>query len=218
MARTRTGGNFRNGRPACATSLSQSSTSRVRSSTTRSKSGNVGFNTRRTSLLVPSGQSSMSQKSAAGAAGLHDPAHRTDNLRSGFDRHLAGPNQPGQPLGNYLNLADPSKDVDVHGHQCEQLARSKCFQASPEMTCSTCHDVHKPEPDPAALSPRCLACHKVEMTETHSQVGAALTNNCVDCHMPVLASKVVSLDIDGKQIPAKFRTHWIRIYSEEERK
>jgi cytochrome c553 len=125
---------------------------------------------------------------------------------------------PGQPLGNYIHLADSSKDVDVHGHQGELLARSKCFQASPDMTCSTCHDIHKPEPDLAALSQRCLGCHKVEMTETHSKVGGALISNCVDCHMPVLASKVVSLDIDGKQIPARFRTHWIRIYSEEERK
>jgi hypothetical protein len=108
--------------------------------------------------------------------------------------------------------------VDVHAHQGDLLARSKCFQASPDMTCSTCHDIHKPEPDLAAISQRCLGCHKVEMTDTHSKVGGALTGNCVDCHMPVLASKVVSLDIDGKQIPARFRTHWIRIYSEEEKK
>jgi hypothetical protein len=125
---------------------------------------------------------------------------------------------PGQPLGNYIDLADSSKNADVHAHQGDLLARSKCFQASPDMTCSTCHDIHKPEPDLAALSQRCLGCHKVEMTEAHSKVGGALTGNCVDCHMPVLASKVVSLDIDGKQIPARFRTHWIRIYSEEEKK
>lgn len=124
---------------------------------------------------------------------------------------------PGQPLGDYINLADSSNDVDVHGHQGQLLAKSKCFQASPDMTCSTCHDIHKPEPDLAALSKRCLGCHTVEMRETHSKVGGVLTSNCVDCHMPVLASKVVSLDIDGKQIPARFRTHWIRIYSEEER-
>jgi predicted CXXCH cytochrome family protein len=126
---------------------------------------------------------------------------------------------PGQPLANYINLAVSSKEVvDVHGHQVELLARSKCFQASPDMTCSTCHDIHKSESNLAVLSQRCLGCHKVEMTETHSKVGSGLTSNCVDCHMPVLASKMVSLDIDGKQIPARFRTHWIRIYSEEERK
>ena len=126
---------------------------------------------------------------------------------------------PGQPLANYINLAVSSKEVvDVHGHQVELLARSKCFQASPDMTCSTCHDIHKSESNLAVLSQRCLGCHKVEMTDTHSKVGSGLTSNCVDCHMPVLASKMVSLDIDGKQIPARFRTHWIRIYSEEERK
>ena len=125
---------------------------------------------------------------------------------------------PGQPLANYLDLADSSKDADVHGHQGVLLAKSKCFQASPDMTCSTCHDIHKPEPDLPSLSQRCLGCHKLEMTETHGKVGGARLNICVDCHMPVLASKVVSLDVDGKQIPARFRTHWIRIYSEEDRK
>lgn len=125
---------------------------------------------------------------------------------------------PGQPLGNYINLADSNKEADVHAHQGDLLAKSKCFQASPDMTCSTCHDIHKPEPDLSAISRRCLGCHKVEMTETHSKVGDPLTSNCVDCHMPVLASKVVSLDIDRRQIPARFRTHWIRIYTDEERK
>ena len=125
---------------------------------------------------------------------------------------------PGQPLGNYIDLSDSSKDVDVHGQQGKLLMRSKCFQASLDMTCSTCHDIHKPEPDLSALSQRCLGCHRVEMTATHSKVGSALASNCVDCHMPMLPSKVVSLDIDGKQIPARFRTHWIRIYSEEERR
>jgi hypothetical protein len=125
---------------------------------------------------------------------------------------------PGQPLGNYINLADSSKEVDVHGHQGMLLAKSKCFQASPDMTCSTCHDIHKPEPDLAALSQRCLGCHKVVMTQTHSKMGSALISNCVDCHMPVLASKMISLDIEGQHIPARLRTHWIRIYTEEERK
>jgi hypothetical protein len=125
---------------------------------------------------------------------------------------------PGQPLENYINLADSSKNADVHAHQGDLLARSRCFQASPDMTCSTCHDIHKPEPNLSAISQRCLSCHKVEMTETHSKVGSSLTSNCVDCHMPILASKVVSLDIEGKQIPARFRTYWIRIYTSEERK
>ena len=125
---------------------------------------------------------------------------------------------PGQPLGSYINLADSGSEVDVHGRQGKLLARSKCFQQSPDMTCSTCHDIHKPELDLAAISQRCLGCHNVAMTGSHSKVGNLLTSNCVDCHMPVLASKVVWLDIDGKHIPAKFRTHWIRVYSEDERK
>lgn len=124
---------------------------------------------------------------------------------------------PGQPLANYINLTDLSKEVDVHGRQGKLLAKSRCFQMSAEMTCSTCHDIHKPEPTLTEISQRCLGCHKPEMTATHSKVGSALTSNCVDCHMPVLASKAVWLDIDGKHVAAKFRTHWIRVYSEEER-
>ena len=108
--------------------------------------------------------------------------------------------------------------MEVHGLQVKMLARSKCVQASPDMTCSTCHDIHKPEPDLAAISQRCLGCHNLVMTDTHSKAGSALTSNCVDCHMPVLASKVVSLNIDGKHVPARLRTHWIRIYTEDERK
>jgi hypothetical protein len=126
---------------------------------------------------------------------------------------------PGQPLGNYINLAasGPAADVDVHGQQGKLLAKSRCFQASADMTCSSCHDIHKPEPDLAALSQRCLSCHKVEPSATHAALGNSIVNNCVDCHMPILDSKVVSLDIDGKQVPARFRTHWIRIYFEAER-
>lgn len=125
---------------------------------------------------------------------------------------------PGQPLGNYINLTDSNQAVDVHGRQGTLLARSKCFQASSDMTCSTCHDIHKPEPSLAEISQRCLGCHKSDMTETHSKVGSVITSNCVDCHMPVLASKVVWLDIDGKHVPARFRTHWIKVYTEDERK
>jgi hypothetical protein len=126
---------------------------------------------------------------------------------------------PGQTLENYIDLGpvDSAADVDVHGKQGKLLMKSKCFQASPEMTCSTCHDVHKPERDLAALSQHCLSCHKPEMSAAHVKVGSALTKNCIDCHMPTLESKVVSLVVNGKTIRPRFRTHWIKIYSDSER-
>ncbi|HMI51940.1 MAG TPA: multiheme c-type cytochrome [Candidatus Saccharimonadales bacterium] len=126
---------------------------------------------------------------------------------------------PGQPLEKYIDLgaADPAADVDVHGKQGKLLAKSKCFQSSTDMTCSTCHNVHKPEPDLAAMSQHCLSCHQTKATPTHLAAGNSITSNCIDCHMPTLESKVVNLDVDGKKVKQRFRTHWIRIYTESER-
>jgi hypothetical protein len=78
--------------------------------------------------------------------------------------------------------------------------------------------VHQKEPSLEAMSQHCLGCHKVEPTETHAKLGEAVTKNCVDCHMPTLESKVVYIDVDGKRVRPRFRTHWIKVYSEEERK
>ena len=127
---------------------------------------------------------------------------------------------PGQPLEKYVDLGatESAADVDVHGKQGKLLIKSKCFQASPDLTCSTCHNVHKPEPDLAAMSQHCLSCHKVESTPAHLKVGNSISSNCVDCHMPTLESNAVDLDVDGKKVKPRFRTHWIKIYSEAERK
>jgi mono/diheme cytochrome c family protein len=68
------------------------------------------------------------------------------------------------------------------------------------------------------MSQHCLSCHQVETTSpTHAKVAAQITTNCIDCHMPKLPSQVVSLTIDGKTIRPRFRTHWIKIYSEQDR-
>lgn len=127
---------------------------------------------------------------------------------------------PGQPLERYIDLGpiDSAKDVDVHGKQGKLLMKSQCYQMSSNLTCSTCHDVHKEQRDPAAMSQHCLSCHNLETTSpTHAKVASTITQNCIDCHMPRLESKVVYLDIDGQRIRPRFRTHWIKIYSDAER-
>ena len=60
---------------------------------------------------------------------------------------------PGQPLSNYIDLGpvDQANEVDVHGKQGKLMMKSRCYQVSKTMECSTCHDVHKKEPD----LPRC---------------------------------------------------------------
>jgi hypothetical protein len=125
---------------------------------------------------------------------------------------------PGQPLEKYIDLGpiDSAKDVDVHGKQGKLLMKSRCYQMSGNLNCSTCHDVHKSQHDLGAMSQHCLNCHKVEPSATHAKVGEAITKNCIDCHMPSLESKVVYLNVDGKKVRPRFRSHWIRIYSAEE--
>jgi hypothetical protein len=103
--------------------------------------------------------------------------------------------------------------VDVHGDQVGVLARSRCFQSS-NMTCSTCHDVHREQRDPVALSGTCLQCHTVRSCGLFPSRGQALEGKCVDCHMPVQESRSVIANHQGRQVRQPVRSHWIKVYPE----
>src|SRR5271168_1359854 len=68
----------------------------------------------------------------------------------------------GESLADTIKLQRPAPgaSVDVHGNQVALLARSRCYQSSPTMTCSTCHDEHAPEHAAASYSNQCLTCHE----------------------------------------------------------
>ena len=123
---------------------------------------------------------------------------------------------PGQPLAKYIDLgsADVGAEVDVHGKQVIVLKKSRCFQSSANMSCSTCHDVHERQRNLAEFSQRCLSCHKVDACGMYHKMGQQIATNCVDCHMPNIESKAVFIDVDGRRINARFRTHWIKVYPE----
>jgi hypothetical protein len=125
---------------------------------------------------------------------------------------------PGEPLDKYIDFGprDPTQDIDVHGKQGMLLVKSKCYQSSGDLQCSTCHDVHQKRPGLDAMSQHCLSCHKVEQSPTHAKVGEGITQNCIDCHMPRLSSKVIYFNVDGHRVPFKMRSHWIRVYSPDE--
>jgi len=122
---------------------------------------------------------------------------------------------PGQPLANYVDLGpiDTGAAPDVHGTQVVLLEKSRCFQASSKMSCATCHDVHQPERNLAKFSEKCLTCHKPEKCGEYAKLGAGIVNDCVDCHMPNQESKTVFLDVNGKQVNPRFRSHWIKVYA-----
>lgn len=116
---------------------------------------------------------------------------------------------------------DSASTLDVHGNQYGLLTASKCFQMNKQLDCSSCHNVHANEFDkPKLFSQRCMNCHNETKQNTctiQPVNGLILSENCVDCHMPVLPSKNIRLDVDtaGNLIDDQVRTHRVAIYMEK---
>jgi hypothetical protein len=95
------------------------------------------------------------------------------------------------------------------------LQRSRCFQSSPAMTCTTCHDVHVEQRNAARFSNHCLTCHKEDSCGELKKKSHVIATNCIDCHMPVQESSLIVSGFEGKQVRAKLRSHWIRVYPQD---
>ncbi len=121
----------------------------------------------------------------------------------------------GKRLEDYLSLGSNADHatVDVHGNQVALLSRSKCFRNS-QMTCISCHNVHKPQRDVVELSGKCLDCHQEKSCGLFPTRGHALVGKCVDCHMPLQSSNLIVSGLEGKQERALIRTHWIKVYQD----
>jgi hypothetical protein len=119
----------------------------------------------------------------------------------------------GKRLDDYLARPPKASDavVDVHGNQVALLQRSRCYQAS-QMTCLTCHDVHRTQRNTVELSGRCLTCHTEQSCGLYPKQGHALVGRCVDCHMPQQPSSLIVSSREGKQERALVRSHWIKVY------
>jgi Cytochrome c554 and c-prime len=125
--------------------------------------------------------------------------------------------KPGEALAPHISLeSNPLARVDVHGNQVALLEKSRCFQSSPSMTCSTCHNPHEPEREAAAYSDKCLTCHQATACPTFSKMPTPAVTNCVDCHMPLQESNTLRVDLENQQVPIKVRNHWIRVYPSQD--
>ena len=122
----------------------------------------------------------------------------------------------GERVDDYLQLEpiDPDAPIDVHGNQVELLKKSRCFQASKTMTCSTCHNVHAPQRDLAAFSDRCLTCHKIENCGLYPKMGRQIVGNCIDCHMPNQQTQLIISNAAGRRVQPRVRNHWIKVYAD----
>lgn len=113
---------------------------------------------------------------------------------------------------------EEAETLDVHGNQYGLLTASRCFQLSETMNCSTCHDPHRRERnDLKVFSTRCRNCHEgVSSCKMEDELGAVITENCIDCHMPQLSSTGVLMQnpSTGSIDSLRVRTHRIAVYEE----
>lgn len=121
---------------------------------------------------------------------------------------------PGEELSKFLqpDSTQLAQTPNVHGNQVGLLRRSRCYLLSPNMACSTCHDIHAPERPAAEYSARCLNCHQIKACGMSKSMGAKIADDCIDCHMPLESTTAVVSQTAGDLIRPKMRTHWIRVY------
>jgi Cytochrome c3 len=134
----------------------------------------------------------------------HGPATQHPAIRN--PAALARDGQVALCAACHSGLGDGA-EADVHGNQVGLLRQSKCFRNSPEMSCSTCHNIHRAEQDLAAMSTRCATCHKAPRHNRPVQA-----DNCIDCHMPLKPSKVITFRTPGSDLAQQYRTHRIAVY------
>ena len=150
---------------------------------------------------------------------------------SGGSLHNTSPSfsfTAGDTISHYFTRDSTPTDVrsiDVHGNQNGLLRASLCFKKSKTMTCNTCHNTHNNERGNTALfSQRCMSCHNAKeavICPLTARLGATVIGkNCIDCHMPLYASKSISVSLPGDTAvrAATVRSHYIGIYPDETNK
>jgi hypothetical protein len=133
----------------------------------------------------------------------------------------------GDKLSDYYTVDSTTPDhnnIDVHGNQYALLRSSKCFMLSNTLTCNSCHNPHENERGKIAVfSQRCMSCHDSEhgkICKLTATIGEMIKLNCIDCHMPLKASKAIAVQLHGDSLPtaALIRSHFITIYPDETKK
>lgn len=129
--------------------------------------------------------------------------------------------RPGEAIQDYVDLEDDPKATRFQVHSNNQLPRlmqSRCYQGNDTLTCASCHNPHMLERGNLALfSQRCQNCHAPKDCGQFTSLGAAINNNCIDCHMPRRVDVSTSFDTSSERrtTPVEMREHFISIYPED---
>ncbi|WP_291907293.1 multiheme c-type cytochrome [Chitinophaga sp. CB10] len=121
-------------------------------------------------------------------------------------------------MADYLATGSERHSNDVHGNQYQLLTASKCYRASNQLTCNTCHNPHEDNrSNLQTYNYQCLSCHQpatAKFCTSKEMAPELLQQQCVNCHMPVQPSRVITLLPDGKPQPVadSLRSHLIKVY------
>jgi hypothetical protein len=127
--------------------------------------------------------------------------------------------KPGERLTDYHSKPTAGYQEgkpDVHGNQIQMLELSQCFIQSKSLECGTCHNPHERKNEGLTLySKKCMSCHTVIKHSEKTLANAMVKTNCIDCHMPLQTSNVISFQEAGRKdvSPYKLHTHRIGVYN-----
>ena len=123
--------------------------------------------------------------------------------------------RPGDPLdAHYKTLQTQHPEDDHVANQTTYLLQSKCFQKSDSLTCTTCHNPHRPRDTTMSGSVACRKCHQTADCPEQSRVPEAVRDQCSQCHMPAFNKIQVHFRTEHEPYvpPVKRWEHRIAVY------
>lgn len=105
--------------------------------------------------------------------------------------------RPGLRLNDFcvhVGRGSVNREMRVVGH-VEQLRQSRCYQNSDSLTCTTCHDPHRPVPPTEQIEHRrnsCLTCHAEDTCGVpyERRIAETARDDCTSCHMPQAETEI----------------------------
>ena len=136
-------------------------------------------------------------------------------IKPGSRKRPAFSFRPGDRLIDFFELKadDVQATPEVHGNQMGLLQQSRCFKESPKLVCTTCHDPHQRQRGRLGdFAARCISCHADIEEHVALRPGKDLVADCIDCHMPLVDSKLIDVTRGGKRHNFTVRSHRIKVY------